>query len=90
MEKLDKILRPALAKRGLLRVATSAEICFYAEKWAKGRFTPVSYARGILKVSVSGSCAASELQMEEEKLIRHLNEKLGRETVKRLKIINNQ
>lgn len=90
MEKINSILKRTLAKKGLLRAATSAEICFYASQWSKGRFTTISCSRGVLKVSVQGSCAASELQMEEGKLIRHLNEKFGVETVKKLKIINSQ
>jgi len=90
MEKINKILTRSLAKKGLYGTARSAQICFYAEEWGKGRFRAVSYTKGVLKVSVSGSCAASELQMEEEKLTQYLNEKLGGEIVKRLKIINSK
>ena len=88
MDKLGKILRPALAKKGLLGAATSAEICFLAEEWGKGHFGAISYSKGILKLSVVGSSAASELSMKEEELISYLNEKLGREHVKQIRIMN--
>jgi len=88
MDKLDKFLRPALAKRGLLGAATSAEICFLAEKWGKGRFESISYSKGVLKLSVPSSSSASELQMESDNLIEYLNKKIGRESVKSIRIIN--
>ena len=88
MDKLGKILRPALAKKGLLGAATSAEICFLAEEWGNGRFEAISYSKGILKLSVVGSSAASELSMKKEELISYLNKKLGREHVKQVRIMN--
>lgn len=88
MDKLDKFLRPALAKRGLLGAATSAEVCFLADKWGNGRFSAISFSGGILKLSVASSAAASELQMEEENLVQFLNSKIGRESVKSVRIVN--
>ena len=88
MDKLDKFLRPALAKKGLLGAATSAEICFLAQDWGKGRFEPISFSKGVLKVSVASSSSASELQMESDNLIEYLNKKIGREVVKSVRIIN--
>lgn len=88
MDKLDKFLRPALAKRGLLGAATSAEVCFVADKWGNGRFSAISFSKGILKLSVRSSAAASELSMESENLIRFLNEKIGRKSVESVRIVN--
>jgi len=88
VDKLDKFLRPALAKRGLLGAATSAEVCFLAEKWGNGRFCCISFSKGVLKLSTPSSSAASELQMDIDKLIKFLNDKLGREAVKSVRIIN--
>jgi predicted nucleic acid-binding Zn ribbon protein len=88
LEKLDKILRPALAKKGLLKVATSAEVCFYASKWKNARFIPISFARGALKVSVTSSSAASELQMQSEDLLEFINRKFSKKIVRSLRIMN--
>jgi predicted nucleic acid-binding Zn ribbon protein len=88
MDKLDKILRPALAKKGLLKIATSAEVCFYATEWKNVRFIPISFSRGVLKVSVSSSSAASELQMQSEDLLESINRKFSKKIVRSLRIMN--
>ena len=88
MDKINKILKGALGKKGLMGVATSAHICFLAEKWAKGRFEPISYSKGVLKVSVKSSSHAQEMSMKENEICEYINEKLGRICVKRVRIIN--
>jgi len=88
MKKLNEFLLPALAKRGLKKTVQSAEVCFFAQEWGKGRFTAISFSRGILKVSVTSSSAAQSLQMDEEKLVDFLNNKIGPNTVKSVRIMN--
>jgi predicted nucleic acid-binding Zn ribbon protein len=88
MDRLNKFLKPSLAKKGLLGTAESAQICFYATKWTLTPFSPISCAKGVLKVSVLSSSASSELQMQEENLISFINTKIGREIVKSIRIIN--
>jgi len=88
MEKLDKILKHRLAQRGLSATAESAQICFLVEKWSDSRCQPISFSKGVLKVSVTSSSEASELQMEAEKLIDFLNKKMGKNIVRRLRIVN--
>jgi hypothetical protein len=88
MDKIEKLLMGALNKKGLAGAATSSHACFLAEKWGMGRLSAISCSRGILKVSVSSSSAAQELSMDEEKLILYVNEKMGRECVKRIRIVN--
>lgn len=89
MDKVEKLLLGAMGKKGLAGAATGSHACFLAEKWGNGRFSAISCSRGILKVSVGSSAAAQELSMDEEKLIDHVNEKMGRKCVKRLRIVNN-
>ena len=88
MDHINKILHHSLSKKGLMGVATSAEICFWAEKLGKGSFAPISYARGVLKVSVSSAPAASELQIRQEEIISQINKKIGREIVRSIRIVN--
>jgi predicted nucleic acid-binding Zn ribbon protein len=87
MEKLDKILRQSIKKNGLRKPLEGAEICFYAGLWGNGQFTPISFLNGILKVSVSSSSAASELDMKRSELIDFINDKIGKRVVRNLRII---
>lgn len=87
MDKLDKILIPALAKKGLAGVAISSLVCFYADKWGKGRFKTISLSKGLLKLSVDSSPAAAELQIEQDKLADFINEKIGKKMVKEIRIV---
>ena len=87
MEKLDKILRQRVKKDAMRKPLEGAEICFYANTWGNGRLTPISFCDGILKVSVTSSPAASELQCQEPELIDFINQKLHQKAVKRVRII---
>lgn len=88
MEKLNKILKKSLAKKGLAETAEAAQICFYAQKWEKMSISPISFSGGILKLSASSSSEASEIQMLSCELIDFVNKKIGRDIVKRIRIIN--
>jgi len=90
MDKISKILKGSLGKKGLMGAATSAHICFLAEKWARGRFVPISYSKGVLKVSVKSSAHAQEVSMKEEEIILYINEKIERKCVKRIRIVNSE
>jgi len=84
MDKLSKILLPALAKKGLGKATSSAMICFYAEKWGNGRFKAISFSEGLLKLSVKSSSQAMELDMQKGELLEFLKQYVGK---KRIKII---
>lgn len=88
MERIDKNLLSTMAKKGLLEPALGALVCFWASEWSTGRFEPISFSKGILKVSVRSSAAASELHIIEEELIDALNERAGRKLVRRVRIMN--
>ena len=87
MDKLDKILGQALAKKGLGKATQGAMVCFYAQEWAKGRFRSISYQNGILKLAVDSSSASAELQIQEQKIIDDLNTRIGRKVVRQVRII---
>ena len=88
MDKIDKILLPVMVKKGLGGAAVSSQICFYANEWGKDRFDAISYSRGVLKLSVRDSIDAGEVQMESEGIISYVNSKMGRDIVKRIRIVN--
>jgi len=87
VERLDKILGEVLAKKGLAGATTGALVCFYAEKWSNGRFRAISFSKGVLKVSVESSPAASELQIGEGDLVDFINDKLKKKMVRGVRII---
>lgn len=87
MEKIDKILGKALAKKGLGKATQGALVCFYAKEWGNGLFRPISFQNGTLKVAVSSSPAASEIHIREAELVDFLNQKLGKRSVRFLRIV---
>jgi len=88
MDKVSKILMPVMAKKGLGGAAISSQICFYANELGKDRFDAISFSKGVLKLSVRDSIDAGEVQMESEKIIEYVNGKMGRQIVKRIRIVN--
>jgi hypothetical protein len=87
MEKLDKILHNSLHRKAIGKVATSAEICFYASEWGNGRFEAVSFLNGTLKLSVPSSPAAADLEIQSDILIDAVNKKCEQNLVKSVRII---
>lgn len=91
MDKLSEFLNKSLVDKGLSRATGGALVCFWADEWGMGRFKPISYWRGILKVSVDSASAAQEIQMESHKLIKHLNKKASESDapkVREIRIVN--
>ncbi len=88
MDKLGDFINNALSQKGLTAATTGSQVCFWADEWAKGAFTPISFSRGVLKVAVDSAAAAQELQMECEKLMNHLNNKAGKKIVIKVRIEN--
>lgn len=76
-----------MAKKGLGKATQGAEICFLADKWGNHRFSAISYADGLLKVSVDSSPAASEIEMQKEVLFESINAKIGYKAVSAIKIV---
>lgn len=88
MDKLGDFINDALNNKAVSGASQSSLICFWADEWGKGRFTPISFSKGTIKVSVDSAAAAQELSMQSEKLIKYLNSKIGYQRVKELRIEN--
>jgi len=74
MDKLDKILKVVVNKKGLGLATDAAQICYLANAWASGRFEALSLSRGTLKLGALNHCQAQECQMLEEELMEYLEE----------------
>jgi len=76
-----------MADKGLAGAAVSSQVCFYADEYGKGSFTAISFSRGVLKLSVADSIDAGEVQMMSEEIIDHVNKKIKRALVKKIRIV---
>jgi hypothetical protein len=90
MDKVGNYLMKVMADKGLGGAAVSSQICFYAQEYGKGSFKVISYSRGVLKLSVADSIDAGEVQMMSEEIVDHVNGKIGRKMVKRIRIVNTE
>ena len=87
MEKLNKLLLPSLAKKGLARQAVSAQICHYALEWSKNGIKPISFNKGVLKIGTTSSSQASEFQMRQDELIDYIDKKIGKKVVRAVRFV---
>ena len=87
MEKLNKLLLPSLAKKGLARQAVSAQICHYALEWSENGIKPISFDKGVLKIGTTSSSQASEFQMRQEELIDYIDKKIGKKVVRAVRFV---
>ena len=74
MDKIDKILKVVVKKKGLSLATDAAQICYLTSKWANRRFEAISLSRGTLKLGAKNHCQAQECQMLEEELLEYLEE----------------
>ena len=85
MDKISKSLSDTAKYQRLSRPLTAAKVCDTARELANDRFEVVSFKDGLLTVGVENSSAAANLQMENDKIIKEINQKLDQELVKRLR-----
>ena len=85
MDKLGKILKIVVNKKGLKKAAEASQICYLANCWGKGAFEAVSFSGSALKLSVKNHSQAQEVQMREEDLLDYLEEVIGRRQVLRIR-----
>lgn len=83
-QRIGEALNKRLAERGLLKVATAAYVCGQAKEIGRGDFVPISFKAGVLKVSVASGAKAHMLRLDQEDLIKKINEKLKSSQVKKI------
>jgi len=85
MKKLNEFLRHNPKYRALQKPLKAARICEVAREYSKGRFEVISFRAGLLTVGVSSSAEAANLQAESQKIIDEINQKIGENSVERLR-----
>lgn len=88
MDRIDKILMPVMVRKGLGGAAVASQICFFASEYGKGSFEATSFSKGVLKLSCKDSIDAGEVQMMSEEIITHVNKKVGKTIVSKIRIQN--
>ncbi len=83
-EPIQDILARRIAAKGLSGVVVAARVCAVAKEVADGAFEPISYKSGCLKISVLSDSRAHLIRLGEKELRSKINQKLGREVVKKL------
>jgi hypothetical protein len=86
MSDFKKYLKSRLAHYGLGRQYEASLVCDVAKKVSGGRFEPVSFKDGALKISVPNASRAHLVRLEQEEIILKVNKVLGREEVKRIRL----
>lgn len=64
----------------------AAHICETARALADGHYDIISYNKGLLTLSVASVAAANNLRMTTLNIQKELNEKLGSEIIKKIRI----
>lgn len=79
---------PVMVKKGLGGAAVASQICFFASEYGKGSFVATSFSKGVLKLNCADSIDAGEVQMMSEEIIAHVNKKMARKVVSKIRIVN--
>jgi len=85
MDDFKKFLRQRMSHYGLGRQYDASLVCEAARKVSAGRFEPVSFRAGVLKVAVPTASRAHLVRMGEEEIVGEINQILKSEQVKRIR-----
>ncbi len=91
-KKIKDIIPSSLSRYGLDRQAQASFVCFIfkeaiKEKWGEEvskNIQPLSFKNGVLRIKVSDSIMASEIQLNQFEITNKINKKIGKDIVKRL------
>lgn len=84
--KVSKLLERKIKKKRTSNPLLCSAICYTALKVGDDLFKPISFKDGILSVSVSDSSSAQVVQLSQAQIIEKINQKLGQEIVKKIRI----
>ncbi len=91
-KRIKDILPSSLGRYGITSQAQAAFVCFIFEEIIKEELgeevskncQPLSFCNGVLKIQVKNSIWASEIQLNQSKIVDKINKKIGEDIVKRL------
>lgn len=87
--KADNVLKKILNQKGLYKTASSAHVCYEAEKIIsklfpnfKSRVSVKSFSGGVLKLHSDSPIINQEIEMQKKEIIKTANQKIGEGTIK--------
>ena len=86
MDNINRFMRSNPKYQRLSGPLRAAQVCDTTRSLAHDRFAVVSFAGGLLTLSVESAAAAANLQTEIPEIIKEVNEKLSSEQVKKIRI----
>lgn len=86
MNDFKETLRKRLAYHGLARQYDASIVCDVAQKVSAGRFEPVSFRGGVLKIRVPSASRAHLVRLRQKEIILEVNKRLGGDKVERIRI----
>jgi len=86
-ENISEVLQRRLAHHGLLKSFVASKVCSAAQEASGGKFEPVSFKRGTLKVATKTSSSGHIVKIRQREFIDKINQKLGSEQVERLVVV---
>ena len=85
MDNISKFLKHNSKFQRLAGPLRAAQICDTARGLADGRFDVLSFKDGLITLRVSSAPAAADLQLQSQKIINSINEKVGQKFVQRIR-----
>jgi len=85
MDKINKQFRHNPRYLKLRKPLEAARICGVALRLAQGRFEVISFKQGLLTLATKNSGEAANLQLESQKIIDEVNQKVGEDVVKNIR-----
>lgn len=86
MDNINNFMRRDPRYKSLSKPLQAANVCDTARLLADGRYDVISFKDGLLTLGSSSSSSAANLRMETYNIQNKLNEKLGQELVKKIRI----
>ena len=85
MDNISKFISHNSKYQRLSGPLRAAQVCNTARALANDRFDVLSFKDGLLTLNAQSSSAAANLQIESQKIIKSVNDKLGQELVKKIR-----
>lgn len=86
--KVSTVLTEKTKKKGKSSVFLASLVCYAAMEIGHSLFEPVSFKNGTLFVRAKNPSSATALLLSQNQILKEINQKLGKELVKEIKIKN--
>lgn len=86
MEKVDRLVKHFVLKRGLTRRLLAYWVCKTADELSQGEFRALAFRDGVLFLKAKDHLLAHRLSLTSKELLQKINQKLDYPAVKKILI----